>query len=211
MVNKSLGLIEVVGLAAAIEAADAAVKAANIQLMGYELTKGGGLVLVKLCGDVGAVTAGVQAGSMAASKVSRVLSTHVIPRPHQQLSCIIVQEDTVGKKESPSKMIVSPSQVIEEKQEIITETSDQFELPTEAEEEVEVQVEEKQHIPEEQELETLISEPTNEDSTSDDSIESVQKTKRAADICNLCNDPACHRKKGDPKITCIYYGKNTEK
>lgn len=199
MVNKSLGLIEVVGLAAAIEAADAAVKAANIQLMGYELTKGGGLVLVKLCGDVGAVTAGVQAGSMAASKVSRVLSTHVIPRPHQQLSCIIVQEE------------VSPSQVIEEKQEIITETSDQFELPTEAEEEVEVQVEEKQHIPEEQELETLISEPTNEDSTSDDSIESVQKTKRAADICNLCNDPACHRKKGDPKITCIYYGKNTGK
>lgn len=206
MVNKSLGLIEVVGLAAAIEAADAAVKAANVQLLGYELTKGGGLVLVKICGDVGAVTAGVQAGSSAASKVSKVWSTHVIPRPHQQLSCIIGQEQTLGEKEQPPKIVLS--QVIEEKQEMIKEASIQSELPTNAEEEVEVQIEEEQDAPIEQELETPTSELNHENSEWDDPIKRGTKEKKAEDICNLCNDPACHRKKGDPKITCIYYGKD---
>ncbi len=88
MVGKALGLIETVGLAAAVEAADAAVKAANIHLIGYELTRGGGLVTVKLYGDVGAVQAAVQAGQMAANKINKVWSTHVIPRPHSDLHFI---------------------------------------------------------------------------------------------------------------------------
>ena len=213
MVNKSLGLIEVVGLAAALEAADAALKAANIELMGYELTKGGGLVLVKLCGDVGAVTAGVHAGSVAASKVSKVWSTHIIPRPHQQLSCIVAQDNAPEEKEPSSKQSVSPSQVIEEKQEPIAtqveETGDQDELPIEVQEEVILQLTKEPEMDKEQELETPSSESTNEKLADDDSIESLPEEKRAVDICNLCNDPACHRKKGDPKITCIYYGKNT--
>lgn len=209
MVNKSLGLIEVVGLAAALEAADAALKAANIELMGYELTKGGGLVLVKLCGDVGAVTAGVHAGKVAASKVSKVWSTHIIPRPHQQLSCIVAQESASEEQAPSSKEIISPIQVIEEKQEPIEETGDQSELLLEAQEEVIVQLEEEPEIAKEQEQETPSSELANENLADEDSIESLPKEKRAVDICNLCNDPACHRKKGDPKITCIYYGKNT--
>lgn len=69
MAKQSLGLIETVGLAAAVEAADAAVKSANVNLVGYELTKGGGMVTVKLEGEVGAVNAAIAAASVAAAKV----------------------------------------------------------------------------------------------------------------------------------------------
>jgi len=71
MVKNALGLIETVGLVAAVTAADAAVKAANVELAGYELSRGGGLVVVKLFGDVGAVKAAVDAARSAASQVGR--------------------------------------------------------------------------------------------------------------------------------------------
>ncbi|WP_313626785.1 BMC domain-containing protein, partial [Atlantibacter hermannii] len=57
MSGQSLGLIETVGMAAAVEAADAAMKSANVNLVGYELTKGGGMVTVKLEGEIGAINA----------------------------------------------------------------------------------------------------------------------------------------------------------
>lgn len=77
----SLGLIEVVGLVGAIEAGDTAVKAANVRLIGLELTKGGGMVTVKIEGEVSAVTAAVEAGVMAAERLTTVVSKLVIARP----------------------------------------------------------------------------------------------------------------------------------
>ena len=65
--QKSLGLIETQGLAGGITAADAAVKSANVELIGYELTKGGGWTTVKIQGDVGAVKAAVDAAKIAAA------------------------------------------------------------------------------------------------------------------------------------------------
>ena len=94
---KALGLIETVGLAAAIEAADAASKAANVILLGYENSRGGGLITVKFVGDVGAVKAAASAGSAAAQRVSRVASTHIIPRPHDEIEAL-VQAYTRGQK-----------------------------------------------------------------------------------------------------------------
>lgn len=94
MDKMALGLIETVGLAAALEAADAAVKSANVMLAGYELTKGGGLVTIKLEGDVGAVNAAVQAGCAAAEKLSRVYGRKVIPRPHDELRPMIRSAET---------------------------------------------------------------------------------------------------------------------
>lgn len=81
MTGQALGLIEAVGLPAAVAAADAAVKAANVKLLGYELTKGGGLVIIKLEGDVGAIKAAVDAGAAEAKRVHGVWAVHVIPRP----------------------------------------------------------------------------------------------------------------------------------
>lgn len=82
--NNALGLIETVGLVGAIEAADAMSKSANVMLIGYEKI-GSGLVTVMVRGDVGAVKAAVDAGSAAASRVGKVVSVHVIPRPHSDV------------------------------------------------------------------------------------------------------------------------------
>ena len=84
----ALGMIETKGLVAAVEAADAMVKAANVNLVGYEKI-GSGLVTVMVRGDVGAVKAAVDAGAVAARAVGEVVSLHVIPRPHIDTERII--------------------------------------------------------------------------------------------------------------------------
>lgn len=91
---KSLGLIETKGLVAAIEAADAMVKAANVQLLGKE-NIGAGYITVIVEGDVGAVKAAVDAGASAAKRVGEVVSVHVIPRPHADIEALVqkIKED----------------------------------------------------------------------------------------------------------------------
>ena len=86
--NEALGLVETRGLVAAIEAADAMVKAANVTLIGSEKI-GSGLVSVMVRGDVGAVKAAVDAGACAAEKVGEIVSQHVIPRPHTDVEKIL--------------------------------------------------------------------------------------------------------------------------
>ena len=81
---KALGMIETRGLVAAVEAADAMVKAANVSLQCKEHV-GGGLVTVMVRGDVGAVKAATDAGAAAAERVGELISVHVIPRPHTEL------------------------------------------------------------------------------------------------------------------------------
>ena len=84
----ALGMIETKGLVAAIEAADAMVKAANVTLIGKEHV-GGGLVTVLVRGDVGAVKAATDAGAAAAERVGEFISIHVIPRPHGEVETIL--------------------------------------------------------------------------------------------------------------------------
>ncbi|GIV64003.1 MAG: BMC domain-containing protein [Chloroflexota bacterium] len=101
--NKALGLIETIGLVTAIEAADAAVKAANVVLLGYDSARAG-KITIKLAGDVGAVQAAVAAGVAAASRVGTVYGSLVIPRPHEEIDPLIqqaVHERLKPKKQSP--------------------------------------------------------------------------------------------------------------
>ena len=86
--TNALGMVETRGLVAAIEAADAMVKAANVQLVGKEQV-GGGLVTVMVRGDVGAVKAATDAGAAAAEKVGELVSVHVIPRPHAEVDFVL--------------------------------------------------------------------------------------------------------------------------
>lgn len=102
MTQASLGLIETIGLVSAVEAADAAVKSANVVLVGYELTRGDGMVLVKVQGEVGAVNAAVAAGVAAAAKVSRVVSSRVIARPARGIEKLVVNAATVGSQAAPA-------------------------------------------------------------------------------------------------------------
>jgi len=88
MNSDALGMVETKGLVAAIEAADAMVKAANVNLIGYEKI-GSGLVTVMVRGDVGAVKAATDAGAASAKLVGEVISIHVIPRPHTDTEKIL--------------------------------------------------------------------------------------------------------------------------
>ena len=96
MIKNALGLIETVGLATGIEAADAAVKSAHVRLIGYELTKGDGMCTVKIEGDIGAVKAAIDSAKAAAGKIGVVYSSHVISRPAQGLNDMIFTKETVG-------------------------------------------------------------------------------------------------------------------
>lgn len=181
MVKNAVGLLEVVGLAAAVEAADAAVKAANIELLGYELTKGGGMVVVKLSGDVGAVKAAVDAGALAAARVNRVVATHVIPRPHHEVGGLIVTKETVGPIKDGRVTPVPAG---------LPETAD---LPTPAE------------FIEFAEPFAETEEPVEHDQT-----ENAVASKKWSYTCNLCGDPACQRRKGESRLTCLHYDKNNK-
>ena len=85
MANQALGMIETKGYVAALAAADAMVKAANVLIVKREEV-GDGLVAVVISGDVGAVKAATEAGAETAGQVGELVSVHVIPRPHQDLS-----------------------------------------------------------------------------------------------------------------------------
>lgn len=99
--KQALGLIETIGLVTAIEAADAAVKAADITLLGYENTKGSGKITLKFVGGVGAVQAAVAAGVAAAARIGKVYGHHVIPRPHDEIEALIRSVDR-GRKSAPA-------------------------------------------------------------------------------------------------------------
>lgn len=85
MAGQAIGMIETKGLIAQFEATDAMLKAANVELLGWEKV-GSGYVSVFIRGDVAAVKAAVEAGATAASTIGEVVAVHVIPRPHEDLS-----------------------------------------------------------------------------------------------------------------------------
>ena len=88
MTQQALGIVETRGLTAAIEAADAMVKAAEVSLVGTEKI-GSGLVSVMVRGDVGAVKAATEAGSTCAQRLGELVAVHVIPRPHADVEKIL--------------------------------------------------------------------------------------------------------------------------
>lgn len=88
MSQEALGMVETRGLVAAIEAADAMCKSANVTLIGTEKI-GSGLVTVMVRGDVGAVKSSVESGAAAAGKLGELVATHVIPRPHNDVEMIL--------------------------------------------------------------------------------------------------------------------------
>jgi ethanolamine utilization protein EutM len=85
---EALGMIETKGLTALVEASDAMLKAANVQLVGWDKI-GSGLVTAFVVGDVAAVKAAVDAGAAAAGRVGEVVGVQVIPRPHEDVSGVI--------------------------------------------------------------------------------------------------------------------------
>lgn len=96
MALQALGMIETKGLVSCIEASDAMLKAANVELIGYHKV-GRGYASAFIKGDVAAVKAATDAGSASACKVGEVVSVHVIPRPHEDLDGMIPTAPNAGK------------------------------------------------------------------------------------------------------------------
>lgn len=92
---EALGMVETKGFVGAVEAADAMVKAANVQLVGKEYI-GAGYVTIFVRGDVGAVKAATDAGAAAARRVGELISVHVIPRPHQEVERVLPKGGSIG-------------------------------------------------------------------------------------------------------------------
>lgn len=189
--KKALGLIETVGLAAAVEAADKALKTANVELIGYELSKGGGMVTVKIAGDVSAVSAAMASARLSAEAVRSVVSVKVITRPDEQLEKIVLSKETVG---------IHSKEEAEQEQEELQE-ADQESTPDVSDEQ-DVQMDEE--YAEKEETETVVEMPLEDKTSNILEIREVQEQKNAQVSCNLCHDPQCSRKKGEPRTWCIH-------
>ncbi|CAN5447075.1 hypothetical protein BH20ACI1_BH20ACI1_22730 [soil metagenome] len=102
MALEALGMVETKGFIGAVEAADAMVKSANVQLIGKEYI-GAGYVTIFVRGDVGAVKAATDAGAAAARRVGELISVHVIPRPHGEVERVLPK----GVGYSPDEKAIS--------------------------------------------------------------------------------------------------------
>lgn len=209
MSKLALGIIETVGLSAAIEAADTAAKSANIKVIGYELTKGDGMATVKIEGSVGAVKTAIHAAVINASKVSKVWGNLVIPRPSDGLKMLVYNDETVRieKKED--------EEVKEQREAVKIEHMEEKNLKNMPIEDIENH--EKEIAENEEDLKEgneNIEENTKnieqdnryiQEGHEDIEIDEEEESSSETDICNICKDPKCPRKKGDLRKMCIHY------
>ena len=205
-------------------AADTALKSANVKLIGIELSKGFGMVTVKIAGDVGAVKAAVSSAKAAAEQVNQVVSVKVIARPSNALDLLIFSPDTVGvdsPKKQGKKAAKDPDKS-EIEQEITPEGKPEtIEDPEPAEQLETIEEPEPAEPLEPMTQSELVEEPKKESKPAKPKkgkldlaaamkaeAEDLQDEKEPETeaTCNLCNDLACPRKKGDPRKTCIHYG-----
>jgi microcompartment protein CcmL/EutN len=210
MSQKALGMIETIGILAAYEAADVALKSANVKLVGYEISRGG-LIVIKFTGDVSAVRSAVDAGKAAASRLSKVWASHVIARPAEQIEKMINSEDTINNKSNEveeteeaeeTEDLTEAEAEVDEVDELTEESDDLNSKTEEAEEAEEAEDLTEAEADEDNEL-TEESDDLNSESKAVEEIESEEKKEE--DICNLCGDPACPRVKGDLHTDCIHY------
>lgn len=197
--SEALGIMEIIGLPAAIACADAAVKAANVRFLGYELTKGGGWVTVKVTGNVSAVQAAVAAGAAAASKVNSVAGVLILPRPHEEIEKMIYSADNVYYEEPTepgSEDVGKESEVITE---IIAEETQDLEAKILEIVEAEPEIIGPKETPERADTRIVIEDEPEVSLAGDEPA--LHKA-----TCNLCGDPACPRGKGSPRKECIHCG-----
>ncbi|WP_369822329.1 BMC domain-containing protein [Sporosarcina sp. P25] len=102
ILGKAIGMIETKGFIGSIEAADTMLKSADIRLVKHEQIDAG-LVTVVIEGDVGAVTAAIEAGEIAAAKVGELIASHTIPNLDESMSKILLSETELGKKKKQKK------------------------------------------------------------------------------------------------------------
>lgn len=205
--RQAAGFIEMRGLAAAIRAADIALKSANVELIGVELTRGMGYAVVKIQGDVGAVKAAVDSAISAPETIPYFVAKDVIPRPSLGLDQIVYSEATIGlSKENEEE---EPQEAQEDKE---IEANKQEEAIEENDKEVKEEVDEGKDQEEDTEEPEENQEDLDETSGNDKEVEEEQEEETQEEAtCNLCHDPKCPRKKGEPRKDCLHYDEIVEK
>lgn len=226
MSQDALGLIEVIGLTTAIEAADTCIKASNVQLIGYEKVTSG-LVTVKVQGDVGAVKAAIEAAKVCAGKVGVIVSTIIIPRPALGVQPIIFstqgnkrtdQEDQLIKEQTVNQTILSKEHSNYNQEKSIS-IKDKIVPNSAALNKMEQIIEKDDSKKIKNTMKDTIDEVSNLSSTDeliqvvDLSIvqeENVEKAppkglKMITSTCNLCDDENCTREKGQPRTLCLHH------
>jgi Carbon dioxide concentrating mechanism/carboxysome shell protein len=181
----ALGLIETRGKLAAIEAADVALKSANVALCGVENATGA-LITVKVVGDVGAVRAAVDAARVRASLLGEVVATQVLPRPAtgimpmvKQFGTVVEPLGSIPEDAAGASLAAEPSPVGEESaQAPDSGLEESFEPETDTQ---------------------GVATP----SPSDDGEPVSNADAAQAATCNICMDPACPRRKGEPAKRCV--------
>lgn len=193
---KALGMIEVYGYLAAVEALDSALKAANVSLVNVEKVKGG-LVAVLVEGDVGAVKAAMDASAAAAERLGTVVSVHVIPRPAKDVARMLGrQEGTPGPAKDPDPQPPKPpatepepeSGIPEEPESV--EESETIEEPEAVEEPAPASEPEPKELPLPQGMESM-------------SVQDLRKLARELEITNMTRAEIRYAKKQEliQKIT----------
>lgn len=177
MSQLAVGIIEVIGLSSAIEIADICVKSANVTLIGYELSQGNGMVVVKIEGDVGSVTASIQ----AASNKGRIYSKKVIPRPGYGIEDLIKNKNTVGYKDLDTN-IDNDTNMLSINEDIKDSKVDE-----------DIEYKKINEDKEEDEINNI----------EENNLKKDDSNKKYT--CNLCKDSKCPREKGDLRVNCIHY------
>ncbi len=193
--KQALGIIETKGLVYTIACSDAALKAANIELLGYEASKGGACFVVKFLGNVGAVRAALDAASALAVKNERCIVSYAIPRPSESCWEMITKENDGSPSAATAEEKSESDQ--EAEPEIKEEEQPTGENPVpESDEETEPEIEEEEQ-------------PAGENPVPESDEETEPEKKAEPEdrpgICNLCNDPKCPRRKNEPHMLCIHY------
>lgn len=225
MNGNALGLIEVVGYPAALEAADTCVKSSHVKLLGYEKARDGRIV-VKITGDVGAVKAAVEGAKSSAGKLGAVIAAIVIARPADGISRLVHSPETVFTKPGAEQM---PGEPLEETAGGEKETAESAagrrdaDSPV-AEEEVTKFNESGAEEPNADESAggETVADPTEQapwveaadrelqqEPQSEPPVpqqeQQAERLDRAEVSCNLCGDPLCGRMKGQPAALCLHH------
>ncbi|MBP3039885.1 BMC domain-containing protein [Bacillaceae bacterium Marseille-Q3522] len=209
MSQDALGLIEVIGLTAALEAADASLKAANVQLLGYEKVTAG-LVTVKIQGDVAAVKAALEAAKTSAGKIGTIVSVLVIPRPASGIRPLI--KTISEKKDKPDRTTAEeqsepdsrkPLQEQENGEERDLQKIDENEDTKKNEITNDITIND---YTEETADQGNAKKNTNMEKETHSSVTNTEMADSKTNVtCNLCHDPLCPREKGQPRTQCIHY------
>ena len=213
MSGYALGMIEVVGMVAAIEAADVCLKSANVRLLEVENATGA-LLTVKVYGDIGAVQAAVSAARVKAGQLGQVVAAHVIARPAKSLAPKLHIDQQAAPLNEATEF--DSADIEQSAPEEINNTDFQT-LPIDLNSEMNLEdtaSTANQDVPSDntfsEKQESHIAEATTRDvapllTMKEQEAPTIDRNvNRKAATCNLCNDPKCPRKKGQPAIDCIH-------